>query len=67
MSVNDRYNITKNKGRGLHLRQLCRSLGISITYGFEHLWFNDKPFNYSEGRPYLEALCEAKGLPICSD
>lgn len=63
-SINDRYNITKDKGRGLHLRELCRKLGISISYGFEHVWFNDTRFEYREARPYLEGLCEARKLSI---
>ena len=64
VNVNERYNVTKNKGRGLHLRVLARMAGLSIMYGFEHVWLVDRPFAYREARPYLEGLCEARKLPI---
>ncbi len=36
-SINERFNVTKNQGRSLHLRVLARRVGVSICYGFEHI------------------------------
>ena len=64
MTVNDRYNVTKSKGHCLHLRELCRRFGYRIMYGFENVYLNEARYPYSQARPFLEARCQERRIPV---